>query len=176
VFTALWGYLGRRQREPSTPIKFSLGLLQLGLGFIVFWYAAKHADSRGMTSMAFLIIGYALHTTGELCLSPVGLSMVTRLSPARMVSTVMGGWFLATAFSNFLAGLIAQLTGVGHGEETSGAFPPPQDTVDVYGKVFGQIGVAACISAVVLLVISPLLVKWMHREADTTDTKGGGGH
>ena len=64
-----------------------------------------------MVAVSWLLLAYLLHTTGELCLSPVGLSMVTKLSPARIVSTVMGAWFLATAFSNFLAGLIAQLTG-----------------------------------------------------------------
>lgn len=173
-FSALWGFLGRRGLEPSTPIKFALGLIQLGLGFLVFWYAAKNATDRGMTAMALLVLGYALHTTGELCLSPVGLSMVTRLSPTRMVSTVMGGWFLATAFSNYLAGLIATLTGVGHGEEGSGALPPPQETVGVYGGVFGQIGAAACVAGVVLLILSPLLTKWMHRELEGKEIPASG--
>jgi POT family proton-dependent oligopeptide transporter len=176
IFSSLWGFLGRRGLEPSTPVKFSLGLLQLGLGFVVFWWAAKQADGRGMTSMMLLTLGYVLHTTGELCLSPVGLSMVTRLSPARMVSTVMGGWFLATAFSNYLAGLIAALTGVGHGEEGNGALPPPQETVGVYGDVFGKIGIAACLSAVLVLILSPLLTKWMHRELEGKDAPAGGGH
>ncbi|HYE63154.1 MAG TPA: peptide MFS transporter [Phycisphaerales bacterium] len=174
VFSSLWSFLGKRGWEPSTPIKFALGLAQLGLGFLVFWYAAKNGTDRGMTAMAFLVIGYMLHTTGELCLSPVGLSMVTRLSPARMVSTVMGGWFLATAFSNFLAGLIAALTGVGHGEEGPKVLPPPQETVGVYGEVFGKIGIAACISAAIVLVLSPLLTKWMHREADEGGPSAGG--
>lgn len=176
LFSALWGFLGKRKLEPSTPVKFAAGLLQLGLGFLVFWYAAKHSSDRGMTMMAFLVIGYALHTTGELCLSPVGLSMVTRLSPKRMVSTVMGGWFLATAFSNYLAGLIAALTGIAHGEEGPAVLPPPQETVGVYGGVFGQIGVYACIAAVVLLALAPLLTKWMHREADDSGAGSGGGH
>ena len=110
--------LGTRGLEPSTPVKFSLGLLQLGLGFGAFWYGAQSANDRGMVAVVWLLLGYLLHTTGELCLSPVGLSMVTKLSPARIVSTVMGAWFLATAFSNYLAGAIAQLTGVeGEGEE-----------------------------------------------------------
>ncbi|MCE7975378.1 MAG: MFS transporter [Leptolyngbya sp. PLA1] len=166
VFSALWGFLGRRKLEPSTPIKFSLGLLQLGLGFIVFWYGASQASDRGMTSMLWLVVGYALHTTGELCLSPVGLSMVTRLSPARMVSTVMGGWFLATAFSNYLAGLIAGLTGVSHGGGDEGTLPPPQETVGVYGDVFLKIGIAGCGAAVLLLILSPILSKWMHSDLE----------
>ena len=80
-------------------MKFALGLLQLGLGFGALWYGAQKADARGMVAVSWLLLGYLLHTTGELCLSPVGLSMVTKLSPRRLVSTVMGAWFLATAFS-----------------------------------------------------------------------------
>src|SRR5690606_19733705 len=107
AFTALWGFLGARGIEPSTPVKFALGLLQLGLGFAALWYGAQHADARGMVGMGWLLLGYLLHTTGELCLSPVGLSMVVRLSPARSVSTTTGAWFLATAFSSYLAAIIA---------------------------------------------------------------------
>ncbi len=175
LFSALWGFLGKRKMEPSTAVKFAAGLLQLGLGFLMFWYAAKNASDRGMTMMIFLVAGYALHTTGELCLSPVGLSMVTRLSPKRMVSTVMGGWFLATAFSNYLAALIAMLTGVGHGDEGPAVLPPPQETVGLYGGVFGQIGIYACAAAVLLLCLSPLLTKWMHRDIEEDGASGGGG-
>lgn len=171
IFSALWGFLGRIRMEPSTPVKFALGLVQLGLGFLAFWYGAKQADSRGMTSMAFLVLGYALHTTGELCISPVGLSMVTKLSPVRMVSTVMGGWFLATAFSNYLAGMIAKLTGVQHGGEEEKILPPPQETVGIYGDVFVKIGIGACAAALVLLVLSPLITRWMHN-----DKGEAGGH
>jgi proton-dependent oligopeptide transporter, POT family len=164
VFTVLWSFLGSRGREPSTPVKFSLGLLQLGLGFGALWYGAEVADARGMVSIFWLLLALLLHSTGELCLSPVGLSMVTKLSPSRIVSTVMGAWFLATAFSNFLAGLIAQLTGV-HGEagETQ-VIPPPAATVHLYGDVFGQIGVVAIGSALICLALSPLLRRWMHSD------------
>ncbi len=175
AFSALWGFLGRMKLEPSTAVKFALGLAQLGLGFGVFWWAAKNADSRGMTSMWLLVLGYALHTTGELCLSPVGLSMVTRLSPARIVSMVMGGWFLATAFSNLLAAIIAQFTGVGHGDEGGGGIPAPVETVGIYGGVFGIIALWAGGATVLLLLLAPLLTKWMHREADT-DQPSTGGH
>ena len=176
VFSAVWGFLGRMNSEPNTAIKFGLGLLQLGLGFLAFWYGAQNADSRGMTAMSWLIIGYTLHTTGELCLSPVGLSMVTRLSPARIVSMVMGGWFLATAFSNLLAGIIAQFTGVGHGEDSGSGMPIPAETVNVYGDVFKQIGIAGCIAAVLVFALSPWLSKWEHRELDDTNAGSGGGH
>jgi POT family proton-dependent oligopeptide transporter len=165
-FTALWYFLARYRAEPNTPVKFSLGLLQLGLGFAVLWYGAQLANDRGMVATAWLVLGYLLFTTGELCISPVGLSMVTKLSPRRIVSTVMGAWFLATAFSNYLAGLIAQLTGVSHGEEETQIIPAPTETVNLYGDVFGQIAMVAVVSAFICLAISPLLRRWMHPEAE----------
>jgi POT family proton-dependent oligopeptide transporter len=168
LFTLLWAFLMKRNREPSTPTKFALGILQLGLGFGVLWYGAAHHDARGMVGMSWLLLAYLLHTTGEICLSPVGLSMVTKLSPARMVSTAMGGWFLATAFSEYLSGLIAQLTGVGHGAGDEKVIPPPLQTVDVYGDVFGRIGIAAVVAALVLFALTPLLKKWMHAEVPMT--------
>jgi len=130
----------------------------------VIWYGAQHADARGMVSMSWLLIAYLLHTTGELCLSPVGLSMVTKLSPSKLVSTVMGAWFLATAFSNYLAAIIAKLTGVVEGADGENIIPIPLDTVNVYGDVFGKIAIAAIISAVICFALAPLLKKWMHTE------------
>ena len=96
--------------------------------------------------------------------------MVTKLSPARLVSTVMGAWFLATAFSNYLAAIIAKFTGVGHGHGGQ-VVPPPVDTVNTYGDVFGIVGLTAIGSAVLLFFLSPVLKKWMHPEAE----EGGGG-
>ena len=162
VFTAVWSWLGSRGWEPSTPLKFSLGLLQLGLGFGAFWLGAMNASERGMVAAGWLVLGYWLQTTGELCLSPVGLSMVTKLSPRTLVSTVMGVWFLATALSQRVAAMIAKFTSVGHGEGESATIPPPRDTVQVYGQVFGSIALAAIISALICLTLVPLLKRWMH--------------
>ena len=164
VFTALWSRLARHRAEPSTPAKFALGLFQLGLGFAALWLGAQSAGESGMVSVGWLLLGYLLQTTGELCLSPVGLSMVTRLSPARIVSTVMGAWFMATAFSQYLAGLIAQLTGV-RVEEGATQLPPPSETVSIYGDVFGGIAVTALVCALVCFAFAPLLTRWMHAEA-----------
>lgn len=164
VFTALWTYLGARGLEPPTPVKFSLGLIQLGAGFAVFWLGAQASDSRGMVAVSWLVLGYVLHTTGELCLSPVGLSMITKLSPKILVSTVMGAWFLATAFSQYLAAIISQFTGVSHGGGDENVIPIPLETVHVYGDVFKQIAIAAVLSGLFCLCLSPLLKKWMHTE------------
>jgi POT family proton-dependent oligopeptide transporter len=164
-FTAVWALLATRRLEPSTPVKFALGLLQLGLGFVALWWGAQLADSRGMVGLSWLLLGYLLHTTGELCLSPVGLSMVTKLSPARMVGMVMGAWFLATAFSGYLAGLIAKLTGVQGEGDGPQVVPPPSETVNLYGDVFGQIAIIAIVSSLICFALAPLLKKWMHTEA-----------
>jgi POT family proton-dependent oligopeptide transporter len=171
ILTALWGFLASMDFEPSTPVKFAFGLLQLGLGFGAFWYGAQSADERGMVVMGWLLLGYLLQTTGELCLSPVGLSMVTKLSPSHLVSTVMGMWFLATAFSQFLAAIIAQFTGVTHGGNES-VIPAPLETVGIYGGVFGKIAICAIGSGVICLILSPLLRYWMHEETVTTLVDG----
>ncbi len=162
AFTALWAFLGSRGLDPNSSVKFSIALMQLGLGFGVVWWGSHTCNNVGMVGVHWLVLAYMLHTTGELCLSPVGLSMVTKLSPPRIVSTVMGAWFLATAFSNFLAGMIAELTGVGHEEGSVKVIPLPLETVHVYGDVFQKIAIASIASGFVLLVLSPLLNKWMH--------------
>jgi POT family proton-dependent oligopeptide transporter len=163
IFTALWGFLKSRNLDPSAPVKFGLGLAQLGLGFGAFWMGAEAANDRGMVSVAWLLLGYMFQTTGELCLSPVGLSTMTKLSPRHLVSTVMGGWFLATAFSQYLAAIISQFTGVTEGSGAENLIPIPSETVGVYGGVFGQIAIAALISGGACLLLSPLLTIWMHQ-------------
>ncbi len=170
IFTGLWGWLGTRGIEPSTPVKFAFGLIQLGLGFAMLYFGAQTADADGMVASYWLLLMYMLLTTGELCLSPVGLSMVTKLSPARLVSTVMGSWFLATAFSQFLAAIIAQFASVN--EEGSGNFvPAPIETVHIYGDVYKMIAIMAVASGIVCLILSPILKKWMHIGVMSKDAK-----
>ena len=113
-YSILWNRLG--SRNPGTMVKFGLGILQLGLGFLVFAVSSRFMDDSGRVSMAFLFGGYLLITSGELFLSPIGLSKVTELSPTRLVSFMMGVWFLSSAFAHYIAGVIAKLTtGGGHG-------------------------------------------------------------
>jgi proton-dependent oligopeptide transporter, POT family len=167
-FSALWTFLGTHGLEPSTPFKFALGLLQLGLGFVALWYGTRVADARGMVGVEWLLLAYLLHTTGELCLSPVGLSMITKLSPAHLVSTVMGGWFLTTAIAQFLAGIIAQFTRVGDSEGAAAVIPAPYETVHTYGNVYGIIAIASGIAAAMCFCLVPLLKAWMHEGEDAT--------
>jgi len=107
LFASLWVSLGRRNLDPSLPAKFALGLILLGLGFLVMAGAAALVASHGRVLPTWLIATYLVHTFGELCLSPVGLSAVTKLAPRRFVGQMMGLWFLATSLGNLIAGLIA---------------------------------------------------------------------
>lgn len=109
-FSMLWGYLNRINKNPSAPYKFSGGLILLGLAALIFGRSAVSADVFAQTSMVYLIVGYFVLTVGELLLSPIGLSKVTELSPARYVSFIMGVWFSSYFYGHFFAGKIAQLT------------------------------------------------------------------
>jgi POT family proton-dependent oligopeptide transporter len=107
VFAAIWVSLGRRNLDPSSPAKFGLGLILMGVGFLVMYGAAGYVVQGEKVLPTWLLLTYLLHTFGELCLSPVGLSSMTKLAPARFVGQVMGVWFLATAVGNNLAGQFA---------------------------------------------------------------------
>jgi POT family proton-dependent oligopeptide transporter len=166
LFSTLWTFLADRGLEPSIPVKFALALVQLGLGFVALWYGAQYAaDGFGMVAMSWVLLGIMLHTTGELCTSPIGLSMVSNLSPRLIASTVMGAWWLGMAIANELSGRIAKFTGIGSESAGIQVIPAPIDTVHIYGRVFGQIAVASFAVALLCFAVSPLLTKWMHLEA-----------
>jgi POT family proton-dependent oligopeptide transporter len=162
LFATLWTMLGAKKRDPSAPTKFGWALLQIGLGFFIIWIGSKMADAQGMVLLLFLILGYMFHTTGELCLSPVGLSMVTKMSPARIVGMMMGAWFLSIAMANYLAGIIAKFTGVSEGGGDKAQVPSATESVMVYGDVFIKIAIASVVAAILCFVLSPILTKWMH--------------
>jgi POT family proton-dependent oligopeptide transporter len=129
-FSMLWVALAKRNLDPSAPAKFGLGLILLGLGFIFMVIAANIVSQGGQAMPYLLALTYLLHTYGELCLSPVGLSYVTKLAPARFVSQMMGVWFLATSVGNLFAGLLA-----GMFESDNLAAMPGQFTQFVYCAV-----------------------------------------
>jgi len=164
AFAWLWTWLGRRGLEPSTPAKFGLALIQLGAGFLAL--VAGSAMGGDMTPVIFIFVIYLLHTTGELCLSPVGLSAMNRLAPAHMASLVMGTWFFASATGNFVAGLIAAATG---SEAASGEGAAKQVVLDVYN----EIGWVAIGVGVAVFIISPLIKRLMHLETLADDTLEG---
>ena len=161
IFAALWALLGRKGIEPSAPAKFALALLQVGLGFLIFVWGANTVGPAAMTPVLFVFLIYLLHTTGELCLSPVGLSAMNRLAPAFMASLVMGAWFYMSAVGNFVAGKIGEATGGESGDMTKGAVL----------EIYNQIGWVAIGVGVVVLALSPIVKKWMH--LDTLRDAGG---
>ena len=140
VFGFLWVWLGRRQ--PSTPAKMGFGLLLLAIGFFVLVWASRYTVGGGKVGPGWLVVTYFFHTVGELCLSPVGLSSVTKLSPRRLVGQMMGTWFMGTALGNLIAGLAAGgFQGMGVGE------------------LFAAVGKITGIAGLILLVFSPALKK-----------------
>jgi POT family proton-dependent oligopeptide transporter len=157
LFASLWTWLARKGLEPSTPAKFGLAMIQLGAGFLVLVFGASAVGMENMTPVIFIFLIYLLHTTGELCLSPVGLSAMNRLAPAHMASLIMGTWFFASATGNFVAGLIAAATG---SEAASGEGAAKETVLEVYS----QIGWIAVGVGVGIIVISPLVKRLMHLE------------
>jgi POT family proton-dependent oligopeptide transporter len=139
VFATLWVRLARRGLDLSVPAKFAAGLALLALGFLVMAAAAGLANSGGRVLPTWLVGTYLLHTIGEICLSPVGLSAVTKLAPPRFVGQMMGLWFLATSFGNLLAGLFAgRMSG-----DDAGQMP----------RLFTAIAINAAIGVALLLVL-----------------------
>ncbi len=133
LFGAMWVWLGRKNLEPSSPIKFAMGLLLLGMGFFVMYFAAKIAASGDLAAPTWLIMTYLLHTFGELSLSPVGLSLVTKLAPSKYGGQMMGIWFLSVSLGNLFAGLIAGEASGGTDEQL--AQMPHQYMLIVYTAV-----------------------------------------
>ena len=109
-FSWMWTKLGGLNKNPNTPIKFSLGLLQLALGFIIFGLSIHFMGENGKVPFIFIVLGYFLITTGELFLSPIGLSKVTQLSPKKIAAFIMGVWFLSSTFAHYISGGIAKMT------------------------------------------------------------------
>lgn len=153
-FALLWLRLARWGIEPSIPTKFALGIAQAGLGFGALVYGAQHPNEAGLVSAWWLVLAYLLHTTGELCLSPVGLSAVTKLAVPSVVGVMMGTWFLATAYSSFVAQQMAVLV--------SAAQTEASDAANTFGVLFEQLFWLGLIAAAILAALIPLLKRWMH--------------
>jgi POT family proton-dependent oligopeptide transporter len=164
LFAGLWQWLGRRGKEPSAPAKFGLALAQMGLANLVLVWGAEAFGLAAMTPVIFVFLYYLLATTGELCLSPVGLSAMNRLAPSFLASLIMGAWFYMTAVGNFVAGKIGEATG-GHGGEMS-----KEKLLEIY-EMFGWISIGA---AVAVLLVSPIVKRWMHLDTlQDRDELGG---
>jgi len=159
VFAALWSFLGRRNLDPSAPMKFSLALMQVGIGFLILVAGVKFADGAYKVPLIFLALAYMLHTTGELFLSPVGLSQMTKLSAPAVVSTIMAVWFLASSWAQYLGGMVANLTAT---ETVAGQVLDPKGALETYASVFQTIGIWAVGLGVLMAIASPWLKKLAH--------------
>ena len=158
-FAALWTWLAKKGLEPNTPIKFGLGILQAGLGFGALVFGAQFPDQSGQIAMIWIVLAYLLHTTGELCLSPVGLSAVTKLSIGNVVGVSMGTWFLATALSETVATRIGKMAAI---DTSAGDTGDIATAVATYTELFSFLMWFGIAAGVVMIVISPILRRWMH--------------
>jgi len=154
----LWPWLNKRGKEPSTPLKFALSFIFLGIGFYVFYLGCNASRDTGILPLWPFVAGYMFIIFGELCISPIGLSMVTKLSPTNVVAMMMGIWFFASAIGEFLAGKIGSLMSV------------PQEVLDkndpvlslpYYADVIQKIGIASVVIGILLIFTVPFLKKWM---------------
>jgi len=145
LFSVAWARLGSQGRNPPTPNKMAYGLILTGIGFIAMVAAVYDQAANGKANMIWLVIAYFFHTTGELCISPVGLSMVTKLAPLRLASLMMGVWFLINFVANWLSGII-------------GSFAEQLGEL----AIFGGIAATLFVFSVVLWLLSGTLVRWMH--------------
>ena len=157
VFAWIWTKLGDKKMEPSSPLKMSLGLFLLAMGFVLLVFGARIADTGVKVSPMWLVGAYTLHTFGELSLSPIGLSMVTKLSPAKFSSLLMGVWFLANAAANWTAGMLSTL------------YPEPGTTNYLLGFAISNLGdfftifvIMALLASVILFSVYKILLKMMH--------------
>lgn len=158
VVASVWVKMG--SNEPTSPKKFAYAMVLLALGFFVMLWATmvQGGDVTVKVSMLFLVFAYLFHTLGELCLSPIGLSMVTKLAPLKFTSLLMGIWFFFTALSNKLAGFIGSFVGEG------------QEMVDNASTIFLSVGVSALVTGIVIFLSAGKLVEWMHgAEGDSSD-------
>ncbi len=155
-FAWLWPALNRKGLEPSTPMKFGFSFILLGMGFSVFYISSNLNAASGLIPLFAFAAGYFFIICGELCISPIGLSMITKLSPAKIVAMMMGIWFFASAIGEFLAGKIGSLMSV-----PENVVDNPVLSLPYYADIISQIGIYAVAIGVVLMLMGPLLRKWM---------------
>ena len=151
----VWLWLNKRKLEPNTVVKFGLGFLFLAGGFAVFYYTKFFADANGRTSLDLFTFGWFIITFGELCLSPIGMSAMTKLSPQKTQAVIMGMWFLASAYGQYFAGLL----GANIAEASTNA--SNLEKLSVYADGYKQLAIYAFIAGILLILIAPFVKKLM---------------
>ncbi|MGV3530661.1 MAG: peptide MFS transporter [Flavisolibacter sp.] len=157
LFASFWIKLGKKDKEPSSPVKQSIGLFLLAIGYLVIAVGVKGVGPMERASMFWLLGMYVLHTWGELCLSPIGLSMVARLAPVRLASLLMGVWFLSNAMANDFAGMLSKL--YPEGGTTTSLFGYQIETLNDFFMIFV---VFSGVAALILFLLSKKMLKMMH--------------
>ncbi|MEX1221933.1 MAG: peptide MFS transporter [Idiomarina sp.] len=178
VFSVLWVFLHKRDSSPDAPIKIFAGLLLTAIGFGFLVVGVFEIQATGSSSMIWLVLAYLFHTLGELCISPVGLSLMTKLAPLRLASLVMGIWFLMPAIAQYLAGLVGSFS------DTADQYDPVRHFAGSLGispqfsgllVVFGGIALGLIVFGLILWAVSGKLVDWMHgaeRQEPSTAAEG----
>ncbi len=159
IFSVMWVRLAKINKNPNIPVKFGLGIIQLGLGYLLLLVGASMAGEAAKVPLFILGTMYLLHTTGELFLSPIGLSMVTKLAPKHMTGSAMGAWFLSFAFSMYVAAALAKLTG---GEGGAVTELTPAEGLSQYVGLYGKMGWVTVGIGLLLVLLSKPLNKMMH--------------
>lgn len=159
LFTLTWNILNRFNAEPNVPVKFGFGLILAGLGFLVLVFGSRFHGADFRVPLFWLIFAYYLHSMGELCLSPVGLSAVSKLSIPKLVGMMFGVWLMASSVAQYVAGIIAQAAST---ETVGGQVLNAQVSLETYMGVFQTIGIAGIIAGLFAIVVSPFLKKGMH--------------
>lgn len=159
MFAALlglvWLWMSKKKIEPNTMVKFGIGFLFIAGGFYIFYLTKNYADAKGMTSLNVFTFGWLVITFGELSLSPIGMSAMTKLSPQKLQAGMMGMWFLASAYGQYFAGLLGANIAKASENATN------LDKLNVYADGYKQLGLYALIAGVLLILISPLIKKLM---------------
>ena len=160
IIAWMWVALAKRKLEPSAPVKFAVGVFLAGLGFLsLVGGISASGPGAGLTAVFFIFLIYWIHTMGELMVSPVGLSQVTKMAPARAVGMSMGAWFLYSGLSNYLAGVIARATGA---ETIGGQLTNVAAAKAGYVEVYSNVAYVAMGIGVLMLILSPIIKKLMH--------------
>ncbi len=157
-FAWLWPWLNKKKKEPSTPFKFALSFILLGIGFYTFYIGCKMSETTGLISLFTFVSGYFFIICGELCISPIGLSMVTKLSPINIVAMMMGIWFFASAIGEFLAGKIGALMSV---PAAIAEAADPRLSLPYYADILSKIGLSSIVIGFILIAFVPIIKKWM---------------
>ncbi|MCB0513470.1 MAG: peptide MFS transporter [Bacteroidetes bacterium] len=161
LFAFMWNWLDKRNLKPNDPLKFGFAFVFLAIGYYAFVYGGNKGIDTGYMPLIYFLLGYFFITVGELFLSPIGLSMITKLSPPKIIGFMMGTWFLASAFGHELAGWIGSKMAIPEANSDGSVFTPIQ-SLPIYLAGCNQIALVSIVASVFIMISSLIVKKWMH--------------